>query len=137
MAGKAEYKNQWQKENCDRVNLTLPKGRKAELQAYAAAVGESLNGFIGRAIMETIERDGSGTASNSPPQAAESMAGAGVVSLPPETIKTAQEAAQSVGETVSQFVERAVETQAKRDRSSLAMGINPATGEKLNGGAAE
>ena len=59
MAGKAEYKNQWQKENCDRVNLTLPKGRKAELQAYAAA-GESLNGFIGRAINETMERDGAG-----------------------------------------------------------------------------
>ncbi len=43
----------------------------------------------------------------------------------------AQEAAQSVGETVPQFVERAVETQAKRDTSSLALGINPATGEKI------
>lgn len=58
MAGKAEYKNQWQKENCDRVNLTLPKGRKAELQAHAATRGESVNGFINRAILEAMERDG-------------------------------------------------------------------------------
>lgn len=53
-----EYKNQWQKENCDRVNLTLPKGRKAELRAHAAAQGESVNGFINRAILEAMERDG-------------------------------------------------------------------------------
>lgn len=58
MAGKAEYKNQWQKENCDRVNLTLPKGQKEELQAHVANRNESVNGFIARAISETLERDG-------------------------------------------------------------------------------
>jgi len=42
----------------DRVNLTIPKGRKAELQAHAAERGESLNGFVTRAIDETVERDG-------------------------------------------------------------------------------
>lgn len=41
----------------DRVNLTLPKGRKAELQAYVKQRGESLNGFISRAIEEQIWRD--------------------------------------------------------------------------------
>lgn len=41
----------------DRVNLTLPKGRKAELQAHAEARGESLNGFISRAIAAQIEMD--------------------------------------------------------------------------------
>lgn len=57
MAGKTEYKNQWQKENVDRINLTVPKGQKAEIQAHAEARGESLNGFVKRAIAETIERD--------------------------------------------------------------------------------
>ena len=57
MAGTTEYKNKWQKEKCDRVNLTLPKGRKAVIQSYAESHGESLNGFIGRAIDETIQRD--------------------------------------------------------------------------------
>jgi len=42
----------------DRVNLTLPKGQKEVVQAHAAARGESVNGFIGRAISETMERDG-------------------------------------------------------------------------------
>lgn len=57
MAGKAEYKNQWQKENCDRVNLILSKGRKDEIKAHAQAQGQSLNGFINRAIDETMQRD--------------------------------------------------------------------------------
>ena len=104
MAGKAEYKNQWQKENCDRVNLTLPKGRKVELQSYAAAAGESLNGFIA-AIGALVS---------------------------PDTQVAAQRAAEATGETVAAFLSRAVNIQAQRDKSSLAMGINPATGEKLD-----
>lgn len=50
-------KNKWQKENIDRVNLTMPKGRKEVVQAHAEARGESVNGFINRAISETMERD--------------------------------------------------------------------------------
>lgn len=41
----------------DRVNLTLPKGRKDEVKAHAEQRGESLNGFIQRAIEETMIRD--------------------------------------------------------------------------------
>lgn len=41
----------------DRVNLTMPKGQKADIQAHAAAQGESVNGFINRAIQEAMERD--------------------------------------------------------------------------------
>ena len=41
----------------DRLEITVKKGRKAELKAYAAGRGESLNGFVNRAIMEAIERD--------------------------------------------------------------------------------
>lgn len=57
MAGKTEYKNNWQKENMDRINLTMPKGQKEVIKDHAAAHGESVNGFINRAISETIERD--------------------------------------------------------------------------------
>lgn len=45
------------KANYDRLDLTMPKGRKAELKAHAAAQGESVNAFINRAITEAIERD--------------------------------------------------------------------------------
>ena len=42
----------------DRIGLIVPKGKKANLQAHAESSGESLNGFVNRAIDETIERDG-------------------------------------------------------------------------------
>ena len=57
MAGKTDYKNQWQKDNVDRVNLTMPKGKKDIIRAHAEAQGESTTGFINRAIDETVERD--------------------------------------------------------------------------------
>lgn len=57
MAGRTDYKNQWQKENMDRISLALPKGRKDEIKSHAQKHGESVNGFIARAITETIERD--------------------------------------------------------------------------------
>ena len=56
-ANKNEYKNAWIAEKLDRINLTMPKGRKEELKAHAAAQGESVNAFINRAITEAIERD--------------------------------------------------------------------------------
>lgn len=57
MAGKTEYKNAWQKENVDRVNLTMPKGKKDIIKEHAESKGESVNGFINRAINETMERE--------------------------------------------------------------------------------
>jgi len=41
----------------DRLEITVKKGRKEELKTYAARRGESLNGFVNRAINEAIERD--------------------------------------------------------------------------------
>jgi len=52
--------NKWIAKAYDRINLTVPKGQKEVIQAHAAARGESVNGFIGRAITETMERDGGG-----------------------------------------------------------------------------
>ena len=48
----------------DRINLTVPKGQKERLQAHAEAHGESVNGFINRAIDEAIERDESAPAAS-------------------------------------------------------------------------
>ena len=58
-ASKAQQKavNKYMKENYDRVNLVMPKGRKDALKAHAEKNGESLNSFINRAIDETMERD--------------------------------------------------------------------------------
>lgn len=57
-ASKAQQKavNKYMKENYDRINLLLPKGKKAVIQDYAASHGESVNGFINRVIDEAMER---------------------------------------------------------------------------------
>lgn len=58
-ASKAQQKavNKYMKENYDRVNLTMVKGRKERVKNHAEKNGESLNGFINRAIDEAMERD--------------------------------------------------------------------------------
>ena len=57
-ASKAQQKavNKYMKENYDRINLLLPKGKKAVIQDFAAAHGESVNGFINRAVDEAMAR---------------------------------------------------------------------------------
>ena len=56
---KAQQKavNKYMKENYDRINVTLPKGTKEEIKAHAESKGESVNGFISRAIKETMDRE--------------------------------------------------------------------------------
>lgn len=58
MAGNTEYKNKWQQENRERINLAVPKGYKAKVKECADAAGDSLNGYIVKAIDEKMERDG-------------------------------------------------------------------------------
>lgn len=62
MGGKtsAKSKNTWIAKTYDRINLTVAKGKKDAIQAHADSKGESVNGFINRAIDETMERDGEG-----------------------------------------------------------------------------
>ena len=58
-ASKAQQRavSKYMKENYDVYQIRMPKGRRAEIKAHAEAQGESVNGFITRAIDETIERD--------------------------------------------------------------------------------
>ena len=53
----AKSKNTWIASAYDRINLTVPKGQKEVIKSHAEAQGESVNGFINRAIEETMERD--------------------------------------------------------------------------------
>lgn len=111
---KAQQKavNKYMAANYDRINLTVPKGRKDEIQAFAAQTGESVNGFINRAIGEAM-----GESPQKP--AGEPQGGGAILTL--AALKTAQEAAQRAGETVPAFVSRSVETQAQRDKVMQAM----------------
>ena len=63
MTTKAQQKavQKYKKNNYDRFELLTPKGNKDKTKAHAAEQGESLNGFINRAISETMERDNAKT----------------------------------------------------------------------------
>lgn len=50
-------RKKWDSENLERISVAMPKGKKAVIRDHAAAVGETVNGFINRAINETMERD--------------------------------------------------------------------------------
>lgn len=59
-ASKAQQKavSKYMKENYDELKVRVPKGKKDIIKAHASERGESLNGFVDRAIDETMERDG-------------------------------------------------------------------------------
>ena len=104
----------------DKVLVRMPKGRKDEIQVFAAQTGESVNGFINRAIGEAM--------GESPQQPAGTPQGDGAI-LTPAALKTAQEAAQRAGETVPAFVSRAVDIQAKRDKIMQGLKTKQEEGE--------
>lgn len=56
---KAQQKavHKYVKNNYDRIELTVPKGKKEKIKAHAENKGESLNGFINKAIDERMEKE--------------------------------------------------------------------------------
>lgn len=58
-ASKAQQKAvaKYMKNNYDNFQLRMPKGKKDKIKLHADRNGESLNGFVNRAIDETMERD--------------------------------------------------------------------------------
>ena len=49
--------NKYVKKNSDRINVTLPKGQREIIKAAATAAGESVNGYIKKAIDDRMERE--------------------------------------------------------------------------------
>ena len=49
--------NKWIAKTYDRINLLVKKGDKEAIQAHAAAMGESTNAFINRAMANQIAQD--------------------------------------------------------------------------------
>lgn len=113
-ASKAQQRavNKYVKANYDLYQIKMPKGKKDDVKAAATTAGESMNQYIINAIEQRVERD------SAPQEAAGGPQGSGVVSLPSDTLKVAQEAAQAAGEALPQFIGRAVETQAKKDTAA-------------------
>ena len=45
------------KKNYDRIELTVPKGQNDFISQLATAAGESVNGYIKKAVEERIQRE--------------------------------------------------------------------------------
>lgn len=52
-----EANNRYNSKAYDRINIAVPKGDKDKIKSHAEKNGESLNGFVNRAIDETIQRE--------------------------------------------------------------------------------
>ena len=57
LINRTEYINNFKKEKYKRIGLELPKEKYEELKSHIDDTGETVNGFIKRAISETIDRD--------------------------------------------------------------------------------
>lgn len=106
----------------DRFGLTMPKGNLDKIKAHAEARGESVNGFIGRAIDETMERE-AGTPTEAP------ALSSALLSL--DTIAAAKNGAEAAGEADPQFITRTIAAQVKCDEANRRMGLPPVTGGRL------
>ncbi len=122
----------WDKENMTVLSCKIRKEQAVAFKAHCENQGSTSNTVLKDFVLGCIGEQEPGTALEAPRKAAGASVGGEGISLHPQALRTAQEAAERTGEAPAEFVARAVETQAKRDQSSLAMGINPATGKTLD-----
>ena len=140
-AARIKSNNKWTNAHYDRINIAVPKGQKDIVQNHAAARGESVNGFIGRAIGETMERDNGGgvlpetgataETAQTPEGAAQTLTeakrivrAAGDVILPSLLRESVAEASRAAGETDDAFLWRAVSGQAEQDSENRKAAVN-------------
>lgn len=90
------------RENYDEIKVRISKGKKDLIKAAAVLAGESVNKYIENAVDARM----SGAAS-APGLSAD---------IDAVTLSKAQTAADEAGETVKQFISRAVDETAKRDK---------------------
>lgn len=57
-------KNKYNAKAYDNLRIVVKKGRRDVIRAHAEAHGESVNGFVNRAIDETMKRDGDPSATD-------------------------------------------------------------------------
>jgi len=48
------YKNNYNTENYDSLRIVVPKGDKAKIEHAAKSAGESINGYVGKAIKQRM-----------------------------------------------------------------------------------
>lgn len=103
----------WDSANMATLACKVKKEQAEQFKAYCSNIGETVNSVF----QSYVSNCTSGKATEMDVEAQEGRSNI----LTPSALQTAQEAAQKAGETVPAFVERAVETQAQRDKTAFAL----------------
>jgi len=64
----SRVKDRYNAKSYDRIELRIPKGQKAAIQAHAQSKGESINGMVNRAILSDMGLDEWPAASEDAPE---------------------------------------------------------------------
>lgn len=134
-AAKKKYDMEYAKAKLKRIPLDVQKEKYDEIKSAAEAAGESVNGYIKKAIDERMNADktpeaGTHMDPSAHPEAAPVPTGC-ANQLPSETWTAAEAGSSCTGETVTEFIDRAISEQTRRDDVSRRLGVNPVTGERL------
>ena len=113
---KKKANQKWDSANMSTMACKVKREQAEQFRAYCTNKGETVNAVLQGFVSSCINNTASETQNIAP----DGDKNAGAI-LTPAALKTAQEAAQKAGETVSVFVERAIETQAQRDRIAQIM----------------
>lgn len=108
----------------------VKKDQAEAFKVYCEMRGQTSNAVLRDYVLGCI---GQGNTPESPQEDAGTQGGPGGIPVSLDTFKAAQRAAEATGESVPDFVSRAVLIQEKRDRVSIMAGINPAAEEKAKG----
>jgi hypothetical protein len=54
---RAAVKNKWNRENYDRIEIFVPKGKKVQIKAQAESLGKSTNAYIVDLIEEDMKKE--------------------------------------------------------------------------------
>ena len=111
-------------ENMATLACKVKKDHADKFKAYCSEIGNTSNAVFRECVLSCIGE----AMGESQQQPAGATQGEGAI-LTPAALKTAQEAAQRAGETVPAFVSRAVDIQAKRDKSMQGLKTKQEEGE--------
>ena len=120
----------WDSINMATLGCRVKKDQAEAFKVYCEMRGQTSNAVLRDYVLGCI---GQGNTPESPQEDAGTQSGPGGIPVSLDTLKAAQRAAGATGESVPDFVSRAVIIQEKRDRVSIMAGINPAAEEKAKG----
>lgn len=121
MPEKTEAQKKAQKKYMEKfveIKVRVTPEKRTAIQEHAQTMGESATTFINRAIDHQISYD----RDKGPSEALQGPLGAGMVSLHSEAYARAVAASAASDEDLTDFVSRAVETQAQRDATARKLG---------------